>query len=185
MGNRTHSARNSGAHRSAEAADQRASVRLDEAGSGAKNALTPNFEDTTMNTIKDTAARFFEACETGQGWEVCAQYCHPDASFTCQADALAEVTALESYVEWVKGLQGPIPDGGYEIQSFAVDEERGNVAACSVFSGTHSGEGGPVPATGMRAATDYVYLMQFDEGLIRHMTKIWNDGFALRQLGWA
>lgn len=138
-----------------------------------------------MSEMKKTAARFFEACETGQGWEECSQYCHPNASFSCQADALADVKALEGYVEWVKGLQGPIPDGGYELKSFAVDEERGNVAASAVFSGTHTGDGGPVPATGMRAATDYVYLMQFEDGLIRHMTKIWNDGFALRQLGWA
>jgi hypothetical protein len=27
--------------------------------------------------------------------------------------------------------------------------------------------------------------MQFDGDKIRHMTKIWNDGFSLKQLGWA
>ena len=138
-----------------------------------------------MSSIKDTAAQFFEACETGQGWGVCSQFCHPDASFSCQADALADIQTLEGYTEWVKGLQGPIPDGGYDLKSFAVDEERGNVAACAVFSGTHSGDGGPLPPTGKRAATDYVYLMDFDDGRVRHMTKIWNDGYALRQLGWA
>jgi len=138
-----------------------------------------------MSSIKETAAQFFEACETGRGWEVCSQFCHPDASFSCQADALAEVSTLAGYTDWVKGLQGPIPDGGYDLKSFAVDEQRGNVAACAVFSGTHSGDGGPVPATGKQAETDYVYLMQFDDGRIRHMTKIWNDGYALRQLGWA
>ena len=137
-----------------------------------------------MSSIEDTAAQFFEACETGQGWEVCNQFCHPDASFSCQADALAEVDTLAGYTEWVKGLQGPIPDGGYDLKAFAVDEGRGNVAACAVFSGTHSGDGGPVPATGKRAETDYVYVMHFDDGRIRHMTKIWNDGYALRQLGW-
>jgi hypothetical protein len=30
-----------------------------------------------------------------------------------------------------------------------------------------------------------VYVMQFDGDKIRHMTKIWNDGFSLKQLGWA
>ena len=34
------------------------------------------------------------------------------------------------------------------------------------------------------AETDYVYVMDFEDGRIRHMTKIWNDGFALKQLGW-
>jgi hypothetical protein len=27
--------------------------------------------------------------------------------------------------------------------------------------------------------------MDFDGDKIRHMTKIWNDGITLRQLGWA
>jgi hypothetical protein len=27
--------------------------------------------------------------------------------------------------------------------------------------------------------------MDFDGDRIRHMTKIWNDGFTLRQLGWS
>jgi hypothetical protein len=30
-----------------------------------------------------------------------------------------------------------------------------------------------------------VYVMDFDGDRIRHMTKIWNSGIALRQLGWA
>jgi hypothetical protein len=30
-----------------------------------------------------------------------------------------------------------------------------------------------------------VYVMQFDGDKIRHMTKIWNDSFSLKQLGWA
>ena len=127
-----------------------------------------------MSPIKETAAQFFDACETGKGWEVCSQFCHPDASFSCQADALAEVETVEGYTEWVKGLQGPIPDGGYDLKSFAVDEERGNVSAYAVFSGTHTGDGGPVAATGKRADTDYVYVMQFEDGQVRHMTKIWN-----------
>jgi hypothetical protein len=30
-----------------------------------------------------------------------------------------------------------------------------------------------------------VYVMDFDGDKIRHMTKIWNDGMTMRQLGWA
>ncbi len=51
-------------------------------------------------------------------------------------------------------------------------------------SGGPHGEGGPVPPTGKSAEADYVYDMNFDGG-IRHMTKIWNDGITLQQLGWA
>ena len=49
---------------------------------------------------------------------------------------------------------------------------------------THTGEGGPVPPTGNRVEADYVYVMDFDGDRIRHMTKIWNDGISLTQLGW-
>jgi len=30
---------------------------------------------------------------------------------------------------------------------------------------------------------DYVYVMEFDGDRIRHMTKIWNDGVSMTQLG--
>jgi len=136
-------------------------------------------------SIETSARDFFEACETGKGWEVCQQWCQSDASFDCQADALADTTTLEGYTTWIKGLQTPVPDGHYELKGFAADNERNIVLAFAVFHGTQTGEGGPVPPTGKTVATDYVYAMAFDGGKIRHMTKIWNDGVALRQLGWA
>jgi predicted ester cyclase len=138
-----------------------------------------------MSTIKETAEQFFEACETGKGWAGCQEYCHPDATFAAQADALANVTTLKAYTEWMQGLMTILPDGKAEVQSFAVDETRNNVAVFGVFRGTHTGDGGPVPPTGKSAEADYVYVMDFDGDKIRHMTKIWNDGMTMRQLGWA
>ena len=84
----------------------------------------------------------------------------------------------------MKGLLTPIPDGSYELRSFSVDENRKKVSVYAIFRGTHTGEGGPVPATGKQVEADYVYVMEFDGDSIRHMTKIWNDGFSLKQLGW-
>lgn len=92
---------------------------------------------------------------------------------------------LEGYTDWMKGLYGPIPDGSYELRSFGIDEARGHVIAYAVFRGTHTGEGGPVPPTGQSVEAEYVYVMEFDGDRIRHMTKIWNDGFSMQQLGWA
>lgn len=57
--------------------------------------------------------------------------------------------------------------------------------AYGVFHGTHTGEGGPLPPTGQSARADYVYVMEFEGERIRHMTKIWNSGVTLKQLGWA
>ena len=137
-----------------------------------------------MSSIKETAEQFFDACETGKGWSVCKEWCHEDASFSCQADALAEIDTLEAYTAWLAGLFGPMPDGKYDLKSIAVDEERGKVSVTSIYSGTNTGEG-PVPPTGKTIVTDYVYVMEFDGDRIRHMTKIWNDVHALKQLGWA
>jgi predicted ester cyclase len=138
-----------------------------------------------MDSMRDTAERFFEACETGQGWTGCREYCHPSASFSGQADALAGIDTFEGYTEWMKGFFTPVPDGNYELRSFAVDEARGNGMAYGIFRGTQTGEGGPVPPTGRSVEADYVYVMQFDGDRISHMTKIWNHGVSLRQLGWA
>jgi predicted ester cyclase len=132
----------------------------------------------------DTARTFFEACETGKGWDGCKAHCHEDAGFSCQADALADTRTLEGYAEWMKGLLGPIPDGRYELSAFAADEARGTVVAAAVFHGSNTGAGGPNPPTGKSVATDYVYVIAFDGPKIRHMTKVWNDVPALRALGW-
>lgn len=82
----------------------------------------------------ETARSFFDACETGKGWAVCKAWCHEDASFSCQADALAKVTSLQGYTEWMKGLLSPIPDGHYELTAFAADPDRRAVVAAAVVS---------------------------------------------------
>jgi steroid delta-isomerase-like uncharacterized protein len=140
---------------------------------------------TETRTITETAMAFFAACETGQGWTGCRAFCDPNASFSAQAEPLADVHTLEEYADWMKALFTFVPDGRYELKSFATDNERNNVCAYAVFSGTHTGEGGPMPPTGKSTSTDYVYVMEFDDGKIRHMTKIWNSGITLKELGWA
>jgi len=137
-----------------------------------------------MASIRNTAQEFFNACETGKGWDGCKAYCHSTATFSAQAGALNGVDTLQAYTEWIKGLFTPVPDGSYELRSFAVDEDRNSAIAYAVFRGTHTGEGGPVPPTGKRVEADYVYVMNFDGDRIRHMTKIWNDGVSMTQLGW-
>ena len=135
--------------------------------------------------MSETARAFADACDTGKGWEVCKEWCTDGATFSAQADALAEITTLEGYVGWAKNLLTPLPDGRYELKGLAADEGRGTVLAFAVFHGTQTGEGGPVPPTGKTVAGDYVYAMEFDGDKISHVTKIWNDGHSLKQLGWA
>ena len=138
-----------------------------------------------MSNILEQAKLFFEACETGKGWEGCKGYCHSDATFSAQAGALSEIDNLEDYCEWMKNMFIPVPDGHYELKFFAADEERNCVGAFAVFHGTQTGPGGPGEPTGNTVAADYVYAMQFDGDSIQHMTKIWNDTISLQQLGWS
>lgn len=133
----------------------------------------------------ETATAFFEACETGQGWDGCKAFCQEGATFSCQADALADTATLAAYADWMKGLFTPVPDGRYKLTGFSVDEARGTVVATAEFHGTQTGDGGPVPPTGKSVVSDYAYIMQFSGDKISHMTKIWNDVHALRGLGWA
>jgi predicted ester cyclase len=137
-----------------------------------------------MSIISSQAQAFFEACETGKGWEACKEYCHPNASFASQTGALSGINTLEGYCNWMKNLFTPVPDGHYELRFFGVDEARSTVAAYAVFHGTQTGPGGPVPPTGKTIAADYVYAMKFDGDRITSMTKIWNDTFSRQQLGW-
>src|SRR5215203_5395659 len=108
---------------------------------------------SAMASITETAEKFFGACEAGKGWPGCQAYCHPGATFAVQAEALADVTTLEQYAEWMKGLLTLLPDAGYDLKAFATDESRQIVCAFATFAGTHTGEGGPVPPTGKRAQT--------------------------------
>ncbi|WOH38811.1 ester cyclase [Thalassotalea fonticola] len=138
-----------------------------------------------MSNNLEQAKQFFEACETGKGWDVCKTYCHQGATFSAQTTALADIESLEGYTEWMKNLFTPIPDGRYNLRFFAEDEARECVAAYAVFHGTQTGPGGPGEPTGKTIEADYVYAIQFEGDLIRHMTKIWNDTISLQQLGWA
>jgi predicted ester cyclase len=108
--------------------------------------MTP--KATSITTV---AEAFFEACETGKGWEVCTAYCTPNATFSAQAEPLVAVKTLAQYTDWMKGILTVLPDAHYEVQSFGTDIARNNVAAYGIFYGTHTGQGGPVPPSGRPA----------------------------------
>ena len=137
-----------------------------------------------MTAIATVAEAFFAACETGKGWEACRAFCTPTATFSAQAEPLLQVKTLAEYTDWMKGMMTVVPDGHYELKAFATDSVRNTVVAYAVFHGTHTGPGGPIPATGRHTSTDYVYVMRFEADKIVHMTKVWHAGLAMKELGW-
>jgi hypothetical protein len=68
-----------------------------------------------MTSITRVAEEFFDACETGKGWEACRAYCVPDATFSAQATPLNDVTTLAKYTDWMKGILTLFPDARYEL----------------------------------------------------------------------
>jgi ketosteroid isomerase-like protein len=126
-----------------------------------------------MSNITATAQSFFDACETGKAWAECQQYCTPNATFSSQANPLLNITTLSAYCDWMRDVLTGLTDVSYEVKSFATDATRHNVAAFGVFYGTHLVDG-LVSPTGKKIATDYVYVMQFNDDKISHMTKIWH-----------
>ena len=50
--------------------------------------------DVTTAPVLEVARAFFDACETGKGWEGCQQFCTPDATFSAQAEPLEDVSHL-------------------------------------------------------------------------------------------
>ena len=132
-----------------------------------------------MSNITSVAKQFFEACETGKGWEGCRAYCTSNASFSAQAEPLAEVRTLQGYADWMKGLLSFMPDGCYAVKSFATDDDRNSVCAYGVFSATHTGHGGPCPPTGKSTTTDYVYVMDFEGDKIDLERRLGDEGARL------
>ena len=81
------------------------------------------------------------------------------------------------------GICEIMPDSKYDIKSVTMDEDRGHVSYFAVFSGTHIGEGGPVPPTNKWGEVDYVYVLEFQNNKISHLTKIFNPHYINKQMG--
>jgi hypothetical protein len=137
-----------------------------------------------MNSF-ETAAAFFHNCESLKGWEACKSFAADNATFSGQCEPLTEINTLKDYVDWMEGFGTIAPDGNYTLHTSAYDEANNTAIFFATFTGTHTGEGGPVPPTNKTTNSHYVYAVKMnDEGKIESMTKIWNASWALRELGW-
>ena len=137
-------------------------------------------------TAFETATELFHACESLKGSAGCAPYMEEGAGFAAQSEPIAELGTVAAYADWLQGLgTGPLAGCAYELHASAWDEANATALFFATFTGTHSGEGGPVPPTGRTARTHYVYAIRMNaDGKASHMTKIWNAPWTLRDLGW-
>ena len=134
----------------------------------------------------ETATAFFEALDTCQGWEGCQPYAAESGEFSCQADAIADITDLAAYCEWMKAVGTTALAGcRYELHASSYDESSRTAMFFGTFIATHVGEGGPVPPTGKETKSHYVYAITLNEdGKVCKLVKIWNSNWSLGELGW-
>ena len=135
----------------------------------------------------ENANKFFEACEASKGWAGCQQYVMDGAPFVAQAEPLVDIKTVEAYCDWMGGF-GTVtaPGATYDLHVACFDESTRTAVFFATFHAKHTGEGGPVPPTNKETHTDYVYFLTMnDDSKVASMTKVWNSGWAIRELGWA
>lgn len=132
--------------------------------------------------ISEEAQKFFELCEAGKGWASCKEFCEENATFHC--DVLPMKT-MQEYTDWMIGIiQNIAPDGSWKLISKTWNDTQ--VVFCATFTGTHSLKGGPVEPSDppKKMSSDYAYVINFKDGKITHMTKIWDQLTAFKGWGW-
>ena len=133
----------------------------------------------------ENATKFFDNCESMRGWEACKDLVADGATFYCQSQALAEITTVKAYVDWMQGFEAIAPDTRYEINASAYDESTQTALFFATTTATHTGDAGPVPPTNKTTKTHYVHALKMNaDGKVERMTKTWNAPWALRELGW-
>ena len=137
-----------------------------------------------MEPIETTATNFHHDCMTSKGWEVCRQYCTPDATFTHEGEMFDDIHTLEQYAGIVQTFFTPVPDFRHEVLSVGVDERQQRVLIHYLIRGTHTGEGFPIPPTGKSVETSCFLALHFESGRIVHAAKVWNDHDMQKQAGW-
>ena len=135
----------------------------------------------------ETATDFFHACESLKGWEGCKQFVASGAKFSAQSEPLVEIDSVEGYTEWMAGLgNNPLVGCSYNLHASSYDESSNTALFFATFSGTHTGEGGPIPPTNKQTNSHYVYVLTMNENnQVSSMVKVWNAPWALVELGWA
>ena len=134
----------------------------------------------------ENATKFFHACESLKGWDVCQQYIADGATFSAQCEPLVDIDNVKDYSNWMAGFGSVTTPGcSYTLDASAYAESTNIALFFGTFTGKHTGEGGPVPPTGNETNTQYVYILTMNaQGLISEMVKVWNAPWALNELGW-
>eukprot|EP00755_Sulcionema_specki_P020342 Sspe_Gene.71655::Locus_42561_Transcript_1_1_Confidence_1.000_Length_3641::g.71655::m.71655/K15013/ACSBG; long-chain-fatty-acid--CoA ligase ACSBG len=133
-------------------------------------------------TLHTAALRILESIELGKGWSAVKTSCRTGAVFSSESFPLASMRTVEEYAEWMATLAGKTcRDYSFTINSITASSSE--VTVTGTCSGSHTGPGGPVPATKGKMTSAYAFVLTFDQsGKLQHLHKVW-DAFAAYS-GW-
>lgn len=140
----------------------------------------------TSAELLNNAFLFFAACEGNKGWEACETYVvSAEAPFESQAEALKDYKTIKDYTEWVKGFSVFCPGCSFDLHVKSFDETTQTAIFFGTYHAKHTADGGPCEPTNKELHSEYVYIIKMNaDGKIESMKKVWNDTWALKEVGW-
>ena len=137
-------------------------------------------------TAFENAKKFLAACDAPLGWAGCKEYVADGATFTAQAEPLAEIKTVQAYCDWMVDFgNNVVPGATHDLNTSSYDESTKTAIFFATYHARHTGEGGPVPPTQKETHTHYVYILTMNnDNKVEKFIKVWNASWAMRELGW-
>ena len=130
------------------------------------------------------------ACDSGGGWAACKDMCVPDATFSCQSDTMGKFKTIQEYTDFMAAFGQACPNPTWTTDASSWDGVTHTATFFCTYYCTHtvSVNGvGPSTPTQRSAVSNYCCMVKTDPdrgNRIVHITKVWNDIWMLKELGW-
>ena len=130
------------------------------------------------------------ACDGGGGWAACKDLCVPDATFSCQSDTMGKFKTIQEYTDFMAAFGQACPNPTWTTDASSWDGVTHTATFFCTYYCTHtvSVDGvGPSTPTQRSAVSNYCCMVKTDPNRgnrIVHITKVWNDIWMLKELGW-
>lgn len=130
------------------------------------------------------------ACDSGKGCEACQEQCVPKATVCCQNETLGGMATVQEYADFIAMFGKACPNATQTTHSVLWDGVNHMATFVCTYHCQHTESVagvGPLVPTQKSAHSQYCYSIQTDpsrQNKIVHITKIWNDTWMLRDLGW-
>ena len=99
----------------------------------------------------------------------------------CQATPWTEIRSLDDFKRFLENDWTGVPDAGYTVRFLVSEGDL--VAFYCAYSGTQTGQWGPLPPSGKRVQFDYSGVFRLATGKIAELWITWDNLAILTQVG--